>query len=104
MHADQTAKGKTTHRKIGMTHLKNLPHLHNGSSRDSVPATHFASDRVASAKASAGSYDQFFPGLGRGFFWPRNFFEFFRPPESPSAPRDAHLEQIPVEFTYNLRA
>ena len=37
-------------------------------------------DRVASAKASAGAYDQFFPGLGRGFF-AGNFFgpEFFRP-------------------------
>ena len=43
-------------------------------------------DRVASAKASAGAYDQFFPGLGRGFFC-REFFrsrifsaqEFFRP-------------------------
>jgi hypothetical protein len=34
MHADQTAKGKTTHRKIGMIHLQNLPHLHND--RDAI--------------------------------------------------------------------
>ena len=31
-------------------------------------------DRVASAKASTGSCDRFFPGLGRGFFC-RDFFD-----------------------------
>jgi hypothetical protein len=36
MHADQTAKGKTTHRKIGMIHLQNLPHLHNHNDRDAI--------------------------------------------------------------------
>ena len=46
---------------------------------------------VASAKTSAGSYDRFFPGLGRGFFCR----EFFSTPESPSASRDAHRDRLP---------
>jgi len=34
IHADQTAKGKTTHRRMGMIHLQDLPHLQND--RDAI--------------------------------------------------------------------
>jgi hypothetical protein len=53
-------------------------------------------DRVASAKALAGSYDQFSPASA-GDFFAGNFFgpEFFSPgnffDRSPSASRDVHL-------------
>src|SRR6516162_354223 len=48
-------------------------------------------DRVASAKASAGAYDQFFPGLGRGFFCREFFRSRIFSTRSLSASRDAHL-------------
>jgi hypothetical protein len=48
-------------------------------------------DRVASAKVSAGSCDQFFPGLGRGFFWPG----ICSARENPSSSRDAHRDRLP---------
>jgi hypothetical protein len=46
-------------------------------------------DRVASAKVSAGSCDQFFPGLGRGFFWlgPREPFVVARRSPRPATLR-----------------
>jgi hypothetical protein len=46
-------------------------------------------DRVASAKVSTGSCDQFFPGLGRGFFWlgPREPFVVARRSPRPATLR-----------------
>jgi hypothetical protein len=46
---------------------------------------------VASAKTSAGSYDRFFPGLGRGFFSPG----IFSAREDPSSSRDARRDRLP---------
>src|SRR5262245_57434194 len=50
IHADQTAKGKTTHRRMGMIHLQNLPRLHND--RDAIRFQRCASHSVPTMRLS----------------------------------------------------